>query len=161
MSCAETLANYLRENGVAFQTQQHRTAYTSGDLAAAEHIPGKTVAKTVIGFADGKLVMLVLPSTFLVDYKRAAAALEVSEFTLATEEQFASKFPDCEVGAMPPFGNLYQLPVYIDTSITADETIVFPTGTHTGSMSVRYEDFARLVRPSIVDFARQRAGYTS
>lgn len=161
MSCAERLEQLLRERGVAFQTHQHRTTYTSGDIAASEHIPGKLVAKTVIGFADGKMVMLVLPSTYIVDYKKAASALEVAGFRLAGEEEFASTFPDCEVGAMPPFGNLYNLPVYVDTSLTNDETIVFPAGTYTESLSVRYADFARIVQPAVVDFARQRVVYTA
>lgn len=161
MSCMERLEQYLHEHEIAFQIQHHRTAYTSGEVAAVEHVPGKMVAKTVLGFADGKLAMLVLPSTYLVDYKKAASALEVAEFRLADEEEFASTFPDCEVGAMPPFGNLYNLPVYVDSSLSSDETIVFPAGTHTESMSVRYVDFERLVQPATVDFARMRAVYTA
>lgn len=160
MSCAERLEQYLRDHGVGFQMQHHRTTYTSSEIAATEHIPGKMVAKSVIGFADGKLVMLVLPATYIVDYTRAAHALEAAEFRIAGEEEFASTFPDCEVGAMPPFGNLYKVPVYVDSSLTNDETIVFPAGTYTDSMSVRYADFARLVQPAVVDFARQRVVYT-
>lgn len=157
----ERLEHYLREHAVAFQVQNHPTTYTAGEVATVEHIPGKMVAKSVIGFADGKTVMLVLPSTYLVDYKKAAHALEAAEFELANEEDLASLFPDCEIGAMPPFGNLYQMPVYVDTSLTTDETIVFPAGSHTETMSLHYADFAQLVQPAVLDFARRSGGYTT
>lgn len=160
-SCAERLQQYLGEHAVAFQRQQHSTAYTSAEVAASEHLPGKMVAKTVIVFADGKMVMLVLPSTDLVDYKKAASILAAAEFRLASEAEFGATFPDCAIGAMPPFGNLYHLPVYVDSSLAADETIVFVAGTHTETMSMRYADFARLVQPVVEDFARPRAGYIS
>lgn len=156
MSCAERLAQYLRERGVDFEVQQHRTAYTSGEIAATEHIPGKMVAKTVMGFADGKMVMLVLPSSYIVDERKVASALEAAEFRLASEEDFASTFPDCEVGAMPPFGNLYGVPVYVDGNLADEKSIVFPVGTYTETMSIQYADFARLEQPAVVEFARPR-----
>lgn len=159
MTCKERLVTYLQEQNVSFQLHDHRTAYTSDQMAEAEHIPGKQVAKSVMAFADGKMVMLVLPSTYLVNYAKAATAIGAHEFRLAAEEEFTSTFPDCEIGAMPAFGNLYSLPVYVDTSLTEDETIVFPVGTHTESMRVRYADFERLVQPKVVELARQKAGY--
>lgn len=161
MSCKERLVTYLQEQHVSFQTHEHRTAYTSDQMAEAEHIPGKLVAKAVMAFADGKMVMLVLPSTYLVNYTKAAAALGVRTFRLAAEDEFTSAFPDCEIGAMPVFGNLYGLPVYVDISLTEDETIVFPVGTHTESIRVPYADFERLVQPKVVELARQKAGYTA
>lgn len=161
MSCKERLVQYLQEQGVSFQVHDHREAYTAEQMAAAEHIPGKRVAKVVMAFADGKLVMLVLPATYLVDRAEAARALGVREVRLAAENEFAATFPDCEVGALPVFGNLYGLPVYVDKSLTADETITFPAGTHTESLSIRYADFERLVKPAVVEEARQKAGYTA
>lgn len=161
MSCKERLVTYLQEQHVSFQTHEHRTAYTSDQMAEAEHIPGKLVAKAVMAFADDKMVMLVLPSTYLVNYTKAAAALGVRTFRLAAEDEFTSAFPDCEIGAMPVFGNLYGLPVYVDISLTEDETIVFPVGTHTESIRVPYADFERLVQPKVVELARQKAGYTA
>lgn len=161
MACKERLVTYLQEQHVSFQTHDHRTTYTSDQMAEAEHIPGKQVAKAIIAFADGKMVMLVLPSTYLVNYAKAAAALGVREFRLAAEDEFTSSFPDCEIGALPVFGNLYGFPVYVDRSLTEDDTIVFPVGTHTESMRIRYADFERLVTPKIVDLARQKAGYTA
>ncbi len=159
MTGKERLKQYLREHRVAFQVQRHRTTYTAEELAQAEHVPGLMVAKAVIGLADARLVMLVLPVTHVVDYPAAAAAIGAREFHLADEQDFAWAFADCEVGALPPFGNLYGLPVYVDRSLAADHEIVFPAGTHTETLKIRYGDFARLVEPVMGDFARPRFAY--
>jgi Ala-tRNA(Pro) deacylase len=136
--------------------QQHRTAFTAQEIAETEHIPGKRVAKTVVAWADGELILLVLPASLQVDLARLTAALGGKGIRLAHESEFVDTFPDCEVGAMPPFGNLYNLPVYMDRSLTNNEVVVFPAGTHTESMSVRLADYARLVEPAIVEFARSK-----
>lgn len=154
MKCKEKLEAYLRESGIAFQVQHHPLAYTAQAVAASEHIPGKTLAKVVMMFADENLVMLVMPAPHKVDVDRAELVLGVKKARLALEEEFAEKFPDCEVGAMPPFGNLYDLPVYVDEALSENETIVFQAGTHTDTMSMKFKDFDRLVRPSIVDLAK-------
>jgi Ala-tRNA(Pro) deacylase len=161
MPCKDRLVKYLQEQRMSFQSHDHRAAYTSEQMAAAEHVPGRMVAKAVMALADDKMVMLVLPSTYVVDRAKAVSVLGVHEFRLAAEQEFAASFPDCELGALPVFGNLYGLPVYVDTGLTADETITFPAGTHTESMSIRYVDFERLVKPIRVEFARQKAGYTA
>ena len=161
MSCKEQLMQYLREHQAPFDVHDHRIAYTAQDVAAVEHIPGKLVAKAVIGYADDQMVMLVLPATFVVDYAKAASALGARAFRLAAEHEFTTAFPDCEVGALPVFGNLYRLPLYVDTSLTADETITFPAGSHTDSVTMRYADFARLAMPTVVDVARQKAGFVA
>jgi Ala-tRNA(Pro) deacylase len=98
--------------------------------------------------------MLALPASYQVDLGKAATALGVKEVRLAEEEEFEDTFPDCEIGAMPPFGNLYGVPVYVDETLAEDETIVFRSGTHTDTMSVSYADFERLVEPTIAEFAR-------
>ncbi len=154
MNCKDKLDAFLRENKVPFQMQHHPTAYTAQEVAASEHISGKLVAKSVIAFADGKMVMLVLAGNRKVDLTKAAAALKAEEVRLAHERDFAAAFPDCEVGAMPPFGNLYGLPVYVDKALTADESIVFQAGTHTDTMSVRYADYERLAKPIVAEFGR-------
>jgi len=153
VKCKERLEAYLRENQVAYQVQHHPTAYTAQEVAAREHIPGKMLAKVVIVLADGKMRMLILPAPCRVDFAKAAAVLGAKEVRLAREDEFAAAFPDCSVGAMPPFGNLYDVPVYVDRTLTDDETIVFQAGTHTDTMSIRYEDFERLVKPRVADFA--------
>ncbi len=153
MNCKERLEAYLRENKVPFQMVHHPLAYTAQEVAAAEHVPGKMLAKVVVVFADGKLAMMALPAPFRVDLNKAAAALAAKEVRLAHEEEFAAAFPDCEVGAMPPFGNLYELPVCVDKALAEDETIIFQAGTHTDTISLKYADFQRLVKPKVAEFA--------
>lgn len=157
MECRERLEAYLRENGVPFEVQRHPRVVTAQEVAASEHVPGRMLAKTVMVMADGELVMLALPAPYQVDLERVAAALGAGEARLAEEEEFEGAFPDCEVGAMPPFGNLYGVPVYVEESLAEDETIVFRAGTHTETMSVSYADFERLVGPTVAAFAA-RAG---
>ena len=152
MQCKDRLVEFLHEHQIPFQVQQHPIAFRAQDIAFREHIPGKMVAKEVIVFADGKMVMLALPASYRVDFSRATQALGAKEVHLADEAELSAAFPDCDVGAMPPFGNLYHLPVYVDKSLAEDETIVFPVGTHTESMSLKYSDFERLVTPTIAEF---------
>jgi Ala-tRNA(Pro) deacylase len=154
MACKERLEAYLRENKVPYQTQHHPLAYTAQEVAQSEGIPGQMMAKVVMLLADGKLAMLALPAPRQVDLTKAAGALGAIEVGLANERDFERAFPDCEVGAMPPFGNLYDLPVYVDQSLAEDETIVCQAGTHTDTVSVAYADFARLVQPTVAAFAR-------
>ena len=153
MNCKDKLEAYLRDSQVPFQVQHHPVAYTAQRIAASEHIPGKMVAKVVIVLADGKSVMLALPASHRVNFPKAESALGAKEVRLAREEEFAAVFPDCPVGAMPPFGNLYNLAVFVDRALQEDETIVFQAGTHTDTMSLKYADFERLVHPTVAEFA--------
>lgn len=153
MDCKERLENYLRENGVAYQTQHHPLAYTAQEIAASEHVPGKLFAKVVMARADDKMLMVVAPATHRVDLAAVAREVGAREARLAREEEFQQSFPDCEVGAMPPFGNLYGVPVFVDESLSEDAYIVFQAGTHTDTMSMRYADYARLVQPKVGRFA--------
>jgi Ala-tRNA(Pro) deacylase len=153
VECRDRLENYLRENQVRFEEHHHPRAVSAQEVAASEHVPGRMLAKTVMVLADGEMVMLALPAPYQVDLEKAAAALGVDEVRLAEEEEFEDSFPDCEVGAMPPFGNLYGVPVYVEKTLAEDETIVFRSGTHTETMSVSYSDFERLVEPTVAVFA--------
>ena len=157
MDCKDRLEAYLREKQVPFEVRHHPRAITAQEVAASEHVPGKMLAKTVMVLADGKMVMLALPAPYQVDVDKAGKVLGV-EVRLAHEEEFENTFPDCEVGAMPPFGNLYEVPVYVEAALAEDETIVFRAGTHTDTMSVSYADFERLVEPTIAVFAASRLG---
>jgi Ala-tRNA(Pro) deacylase len=153
VECRDRLENYLRENQVRFEEHHHPRAVSAQEVAASEHVPGRMLAKTVMVLADGQMVMLALPAPYQVDLEKAAAALGVDEARLAQEEEFEDSFPDCEVGAMPPFGNLYGVPVYVEKTLAEDETMVFRSGTHTETMSVSYSDFERLVEPTVAQFA--------
>ena len=155
MDCKDRLEAYLREKQVPFDVRHHPRAITAQEVAASEHVPGKMLAKTVMVLADGKMVMLALPAPYQVDVDEAGKVLG-AEGRLAHEEEFENTFPDCEVGAMPPFGNLYEVPVCVEAALAEDETIVFRAGTHTDTMSVSYADFERQVEPTIAEFAAQR-----
>jgi Ala-tRNA(Pro) deacylase len=155
VECKDRLEGYLRENRVPFEAQHHPRVVTAQEVAASEHVPGKMLAKTVMVIADGKLTMLALPASYQVDLEKAPAALGAGDVRLAQEEEFEGTFADCEVGAMPPFGNLYDVSVWVDETLAEDETIVFRAGTHTDTMSVEYADFERLVEPTVADFARR------
>jgi Ala-tRNA(Pro) deacylase len=157
VDCKDRLEAYLREKRVPFEVRHHPRAITAQEVAASEHVPGKMLAKTVMVLADGKMVMLALPAPYQVEVDKAGKVLGV-EVRLAHEEEFENTFPDCEVGAMPPFGNLYEVPVYVEAALAEDETIVFRAGTHTDTMSVSYADFENLVEPTIAEFAAGRLG---
>jgi Ala-tRNA(Pro) deacylase len=161
MTCKERLEAYLMQQRVPFEVERHRTAYTAREIAASEHIPSKLVAKAVMIFADGEMTMLVLPATYQVDLDQVRKLLGTKFVRMAEEPEFASFFLDCEIGAMPPFGNLYDIPVYVDTHLTEDALIVFPAGTHTETMSVHYQDFDRVVKPIVGKFAAPRVMFAS
>jgi Ala-tRNA(Pro) deacylase len=154
MPCKERLEAYLRENQVPFQEQQHSRAFSAQRIAECEHVSSKQVARVVIASADGKMISLVLPASSHVDLELMRTLLGVQSIRLAHEEEFAPAFPDCEVGAMPPFGNLYNIPVYVDRSLASEETIIFPAGTYTDTISLKYADFERLAHPEVMAFAR-------
>ena len=143
---------YLREQGVPYEIQHHPTTYTAQELAASEHVPGRQVAKVVMVSSAGRPTMLVLAAIHKVDLRRAATAIGVQDVRLATEDEFAALFPDCDVGAMPPFGERYGIPVYVDTALAEAERIVCAAGSHTDTVSLRYTDFARLTQPVVADF---------
>jgi Ala-tRNA(Pro) deacylase len=153
MAAKRVLEKYLQENGVWFATMTHPEAYTAQEVAAVQHVPGKQLAKVVLVDADGQLVMLVLPASYRVDFPKLKSVLKAKKVRLASEEEFSGSFTDCEVGAMPPFGNLYDLPVHVDSSLADVPEIVFKVGNHKTSMKVKSADYKKLVDPQIADFA--------
>ena len=153
MDCKERLSQYLKEKDVEFQFLTHSKAYTMQEVAAELHESGKQVAKVVMVKADSRHVMLVLPASHRLNFARVGTLLNAERVSLAKEEDFAALFPDCAPGAMPPFGNLYHVPVYVDQALTDQDEIVFRVGTHRDSMKVSYADYKRLVDPTVGDFA--------
>jgi Ala-tRNA(Pro) deacylase len=153
MNCKERMEAYLRENGVSFEVKRHETAYTMSEVAAALHESGKHVAKVVIVQAGTEMVMLVVPSSYRLNMSHVRDMLGVDQVRLAQEEEFGDLFDDCAPGAMPPFGNLYGVPVYVDRALTEQEEVFFRIGTHQHMMSVAYADLARLVEPTVGEFA--------
>jgi Ala-tRNA(Pro) deacylase len=156
MDGRDRLESHFRENGVAFDVQEHPTAFTAQRIAASEHVPGRMFAKVAMVKADGELVMLVLPAPSVVDLAKVSDILGGREVRMASESEFAPAFRDCEPGAMPPFRNLYDLSLSVDQSLGRNERIVFQAGSHTVTMSVSYADFERLARPIVADIAVTR-----
>ncbi len=148
----DRLRVYLDEQGVAYETHDHAAAFTGQELAEAEDVPGRIVAKVVMALADGDLIMLVLPAPYRVNVERLNALLG-KPVRLAHEEEFTPAFPDCDAGAMPPFGNLYGMPVYVDAALGQSRRIVFQAGTHIHTVSLAYADYERLVSPVLASFA--------
>jgi Ala-tRNA(Pro) deacylase len=149
MPCKERLEQYLDAEGVAYAAHQHPTAYSAQQVAALEHVPGRQFAKVVVVLGDGAPALMVVAASRQLRLERAQEALGAREVRLATEVEFAPFFPDCEVGAMPPFGNLYDLPVYVDDGLALNEEIVVQAGTHRHTLRLRYDDFARLAQPVV------------
>jgi len=150
------LKKFLDEKAIQYEVLSHRLAYTAQEVAAAQHVKGREFAKVVIAKGGDGFLMTVLPAMAKLDTAKLARAVPAAQVQLATEQEFEQLFPNCDAGAMPPFGNLFGLPVYVDQSLTKDETIVFQAGTHMDTVRMRYDDFARLVAPVVGDFALKR-----
>jgi Ala-tRNA(Pro) deacylase len=144
------LKSFLDEQKVKYVSISHSLAYTAQEIAAKAHIHGKELAKTLIVRIDGETAMAVLPANARLDRKKLQQALGARTVELAEEREFKDLFPECALGAMPPFGNLYGMAVYVDTSLTADEQIAFNAGSHTELIQLSYDDFQRLVKPHAV-----------
>ena len=153
MPILSKLREFLDQQKVSYEVLSHRQAFTAQEVAQAQHVPGRELAKVVMVRSGGAFVMLVVPAPYRIDLERAKSAVGKTDLVLATEDEFKGLFPQCEAGAMPPFGNLYNLPVYVDQTLTRDEEIVFNAGTHTQTVKMKYDDFARLVQPKIVALA--------
>lgn len=147
------IKQYLDLYKIPYEHHTHRTAYTAQEIAAEEHIPGKMMVKTVVVKADDSFVMALLTGSEKLDLGAFKEALGAKEVRLAIESEFRELFPDCDVGAMPPFGNLYGIPVWVEESLTKDPEIVFNAGTHQDTIRMKYEDFARFVKPKVYSFA--------
>lgn len=153
----ERLMEFLDTNTVRYVVISHSPAYTAQGIAGLAHIPGRELAKTVMVKLDGKLVMAVLPANFHVDLRLLKKAARAETAVLATEEDFVDQFPQCETGAMPPFGNLYGIPVFVDNSLEKDREIAFNAGSHRELIRMAWEDFKRLVQPRVIAFAAGRS----
>lgn len=152
---------YLDSRQIKYVSIAHSTAYTAQEIAALTHIPGQEMAKTVMVKLDDALAMAVLPASFQVDLALLKAAAGANSARLAGEADFSASFPDCETGAMPPFGNLYGIAVYVDESLTGDREIAFNAGFHNELVRMSYADYERLAKPKVAKFATQRASATA
>jgi Ala-tRNA(Pro) deacylase len=151
MGISAKIKSYLDKEKVNYEVLEHSVAYTAMEIAGSQHVPGRQVIKTVIVKAGGKYLMCLLPSIHYLDIDKLKSVAKSTAIQLATEEEIAKLFPDYEVGAEPPFGHLYQLPVYADKILQEDEEIVFNAGTHTDMIRMKFSDFKKLVKPIFAD----------
>jgi Ala-tRNA(Pro) deacylase len=151
---ARRLHEFLDDAGVAYEVTEHEEAYAAHEVAQSEHVTGWDVAKPVMLVVGGDLAMCVVPAPVDVDLDRARDRFGGSEVRLAEESEFADAFPDSELGAHPPFGNLYDIPVFLDETMRARERMICRDGSHTETVTVATADFVRLVDPEIVDVGR-------
>src|ERR1700757_3554309 len=155
------LKEFLDSRGIRYVSIAHSTAYTAQGIAALTHIPGKELAKTVVVKIDDALAMAVLPASSHVALSALRAATGADTVELAREADFQDRFPECDTGAMPPFGNLYGMPVFVDEGLAEDEEIAFNAGSHNELIRLSYSDFKRLVRPTVLILSSGRIGETA
>ncbi|HOX58607.1 MAG TPA: YbaK/EbsC family protein [Candidatus Paceibacterota bacterium] len=148
----KTLKQFLNDEKIKYVCIIHSTAYTAQEVAASAHIPGKELAKTVIVQLDGETAMAVLPANRKVVLQDLREVTGADQVKLVPEDEFKKRFPDCEIGAMPPFGNLYGMEVFVAAALAANAEIAFNAGSHTEVIKLAYSDFERLVHPKVVSF---------
>jgi Ala-tRNA(Pro) deacylase len=157
MPLLERLRVFLDENHAEYTHTVHPAAFTAREVAMAEHLPAREMAKVVVVYDDNGYHMIVVAANKLVDFQELRVAFGLSHARMSTEEEIGRLFPDCELGAMPPFGNLYGMTTYLDSSLAGEDGIVFNAGTHRDVLHMRTLDYRRLVRPSVVSLAREAA----
>lgn len=150
---AAKLIAYLDSNQVQYVIITHSPAYSAQKIAQLAHLPGQEIAKCVIVTLNGKMAMAVLPAPYHIDLEALRTATGAEQIALCSEAEFLDRFPDCEVGAMPPFGNLYGMAVYVAAALAEDEEIAFNAGSHRELVRMPYNDFERLVEPHLFRFA--------
>ena len=154
MAILGKLQELLEKNQVSYTHHVHATAYTAKEVASMEHLPVHRFAKVVVFTGDEGNGIAVLPADYVVDMQELRVALGLKRARLATEKELAEMFPDCELGAMPPIGDLYNMPTFVESSLTEEERIAFNAGTHRDVIYIRFEDFKRLADPTVIHFSR-------
>ncbi|MEQ1907247.1 MAG: YbaK/EbsC family protein [Vicinamibacterales bacterium] len=153
MAVTQLVQEFLRQSNVGYSVFPHLPAYTAQEEAAVTHISGRDWAKPVVFFADGEPIQAVVPADLVVDVDQLLALTGAERIRLATEEELSELYPDCEPGAMPPLGPLYNQPVFVDIALAAEPQIVFNGGTHADAVCMRYDDFAAVAKPVVGSFA--------
>lgn len=153
MAVPETVKQFLADQQVTYTTTKHPVAYTAQEIAAAEHVPGRQLAKSVLIETNKGLVLAVLPAIYRVDIAKLKRMLNVTRIRIAGEADIARLFPGMEVGAMPPFGRLANIPTVVDKTLTTSASIVCNAGSHTETMTLRYRDFEKVAQPRVGAFS--------
>jgi len=147
------IEEFLKKNKVAFEVREHEPAYTAQEVAAEEHVTGNMMAKAVVVHTKDGFAMCVLPASYKLDMKKVAKAIKSRKVRLADEKELAELFPDVEVGAEPPFGNLYNLQTLVDEHLSAYDEIMFQADSHRRAVKIKYDAYANLVQPTVADIA--------
>ena len=155
MQLSERIRLFLDSHKAEYKVSSHRNAFTAREVAAAEHLPAREVAKTIVIFGDGAYHMVVIPASKMVDFHEVRTVLGLSQARMATERELTDLFPECELGAMPPLGGLYGMQVHLDSSLLGQEMIAFNGGTHRDVIHMRTEEFRRVAEPEIVSLVRE------
>lgn len=150
---SQRIKEYLESHKIKYTLISHSMAFTSQEIAASAHISGNEMAKTVMIKVDDRLAMAVLPASYKVNFRILSDLVGSKNVELATEQEFQFRFPDCEVGAMPPFGNLWNMNVYVSERLGFNNDIVFNAGSHTELIRMSYSDFEQLVRPKVINYS--------
>jgi len=161
MAILKKLKALLDEAKVPYEIYNHALAYTAQEIAARQHVSGNELAKVVMIEADEHLVMGVVRGNDKINLHAVEDSLNVRHARLASEDEFISRFPECEIGAMPPFGNLFGLKVYVDPALAKDEFIYFNAGNHVQTVRLKYQDFARLAQPIVVRLVGERSKFAA
>lgn len=146
----KSVKEFLDKHNVKYVSMSHSPAFTSQEIAAAAHVSGKALAKTVIIRVNGELAMVVIPANSQINFAKLKEVTGAQSVDLASESEFKDRFAGCEVGAMPPFGNLFDMPVYLSEQLSNNEHIVFNAGSHSELMQLDYNDFDNLVKPKML-----------
>ena len=157
MAVSELVQEFLRQSNVGYSVFPHMPAYSAQEEAAVTHISGRDWAKPVVFYADAEPIMAVVPADLVVDLEQLLIVTGAEHIRMATEDELMELYPDCEPGAMPPLGPLYNQPVFVDVALAAEPQIVFNGGTHQDAVCMRYDDFAELAHPVVGSFAMRPA----
>ena len=159
MAILKRLKEMLDEAKITYEVYNHALAYTAQEIAVKQHVSGNELAKVVMLEADDQLVMAVIRGNDKIDLHTVEDSLGAHRARLATEAEFIARFPECEIGAMPPFGNLFGVKVFVDPALEKDEYIFFNAGNHVQTVRLKYKDFAQLVQPAVVRLAGERSKF--
>jgi len=147
------LQEFLDARHVRYTILSHSVAFTAQEVAASVHVPGKEIAKCVVFWMDGAMALAVLPGSRMIDFTLLKKGTGAKDVEIAAESEFSDAFPECELGAMPPFGQLFNVKTFVDTSLAEDKEITFNAGTHRDLVRMRYEDFERAAQSTVIRFS--------
>jgi Ala-tRNA(Pro) deacylase len=153
MAIPQRIRDYLDSQNVPYETLHHSQAFSAQEVAHSLHVSGKRCVKVVVAKGDNKPVLVVLPASHRLNFQDLKSALKANQLEMLIESELVGLFPDCDLGAVPPFGNLYGIGVWVDRAVANAEKIVFCAGTHEDCIRMRYSDFAKLTMPFLGHFS--------